>query len=406
MIATGSDWALTVEPRRWQLRALDLWTPSMRGIAEVVTGAGKTVFAEMCMLRFHERFPNGRVVILVPTLALMDQWYVSLREDLRVPDTDIATYSGEGRPGNASLVNLMVLNTARDAAPPLAAGSATFLIADECHRAASPVNARSIAGPHEATLGLSATPKRDYDLGLEDVLIPALGEILVRYDYNEALKDGVISPFELINVAIPLTTKERAEYDKQSKRVAILIRRVRDGDDVQDTLRRALRTRASISANAALRIPAALRLADDTRGARTIVFHERIRAAEQIKQLLEARRFSATIYHSRIGPVMRRDNLRLFRRGMFDILVTCRALDEGTNVPETSVAVIASSTASTRQRIQRLGRVLRPAPGKKRATIYTIYATEVERERLAREAVNLTEAESVTWQRATVKIDA
>ena len=73
------------------------------------------------------------------------------------------------------------------------------------------------------------------------------------------------------------------------------------------------------------------------------------------------------------------------------------------NVPETSIAIIASATASARQRIQRMGRVLRPAKGKERATIYTIYATPNEEQRLARESRDLVEARSVSWQR--VKID-
>lgn len=97
---------------------------------------------------------------------------------------------------------------------------------------------------------------------------------------------------------------------------------------------------------------------------------------------------------------MRRENLRLYRRGVFDVLVTCRALDEGFNVPETQVAVVASSTASSRQRIQRLGRVLRPSPGKEEAKIYTIYATQLEQERLLREASALAEVSSVTWMRS------
>ena len=129
------------------------------------------------------------------------------------------------------------------------------------------------------------------------------------------------------------------------------------------------------------------------------MFHEAIGAAERIHELLTQRSLSATIYHSRIPPAIRRDNLRLFRRGAFDVLVSCRALDEGTNVPETSVAVIASSTASTRQRIQRMGRVLRPAPGKNHAIIYTVYAKNQEEKRLAREAQELVEASSVSWQR-------
>jgi superfamily II DNA or RNA helicase len=93
----------------------------------------------------------------------------------------------------------------------------------------------------------------------------------------------------------------------------------------------------------------------------------------------------------------------LFRRGIFNALVTCRALDEGVNVPETTIAVIASSTASIRQRIQRLGRVPRPAAGKKMATVYTIYATEVERRRLEQESATDSGAETVSWMRGAVK---
>jgi superfamily II DNA or RNA helicase len=59
--------------------------------------------------------------------------------------------------------------------------------------------------------------------------------------------------------------------------------------------------------------------------------------------------------------------------------------------------VIASSTASRRQRIQRLGRILRPAKGKEAATVYTLYATEEERKRLLEEASDLKDVTSVTW---------
>jgi superfamily II DNA or RNA helicase len=67
------------------------------------------------------------------------------------------------------------------------------------------------------------------------------------------------------------------------------------------------------------------------------------------------------------------------------------------NVPETAVAVIASSTASHRQRIQRLGRVLRPSRGKDKAVIYTLFATVQEEKRLQNEAARLEDVASVAW---------
>src|SRR6266481_7568435 len=124
-------WRLTVEPRAWQRSALEEWKKAFRGVASVVTGGGKTVFAEMCMLEFLRTSPTGRFVIVVPTTALLDQWYVSLREDLEVPPDDIATYSGGSRSEIPKPVNLLVINTARDWIIRVSAGAETFLIVDE-----------------------------------------------------------------------------------------------------------------------------------------------------------------------------------------------------------------------------------------------------------------------------------
>jgi superfamily II DNA or RNA helicase len=146
-----------------------------------------------------------------------------------------------------------------------------------------------------------------------------------------------------------------------------------------------------------------VKILEQHRGARTLVFHEYKTDAEAILAALRRRGHGATIYHSGVADGLRRDNLRLFRRGQFDVLVTCRALDEGINVPEVQVAIIASATASSRQRIQRLGRVLRPAPRKEHALVFTLYATKPEEERLIVEARKLTSARSIKWQRLRIK---
>ena len=386
--------------RTWQAEAVGTWEEAgQRGVASVVTGAGKTVFAEACMSRFLAATPHGRIVVIVPTLGLLDQWYVSLREDLGAESSTIATYSGEGIPKQHELFNLMVLNTARRWAPKVSRLAQTLLVVDECHRAASTENAKALEGWHAATLGLSATPERDYDDLFEEAVRPALGPIIYRYDYNRARADGVISPFTLVNVEAQLTATERAAYDKLTKRLAGLVRRYQRGEDVGLTIKQVLQQRAGISANAAMRVPLAVKLAEDHPRSRCLIFHERIAAAEELATLLRARGASVATYHSRLGADLRRDNLRMFRRGLFDILVSCRALDEGVNVPEATIAIVASATASSRQRIQRLGRVLRPAEGKGSAVVYTIFATEVERRRLAKEEVVMQGAEAVKWLR-------
>jgi superfamily II DNA or RNA helicase len=396
-----SRWVLKSTPRRWQSAALELWLKQRKGVVSVVTGGGKTIFAFMCMDAFSREHPDSRYIILVPTITLLDQWYVSLLEDFGVPETDIACFSSQEKALRPSKINLLVINTGRSMMKKLSYGPPCFLIVDECHRAGSPENAKALTGSFSAALGLSATPQREYDEGFQQYVVPALGPVIFEYDYVQAFKDEVITPFDLINVQIDLLPHEREEYDKLTKRAAALFKKAKTDPDSEMKLKFVLRKRAGVSAQARMRIPVAARIADEHRGTRTIIFHERVAAATTLYTILKKRNHSVCIYHSKIAPNWRRDNLRLFRQGVFDVLVSCRALDEGMNVPETAVAVIASSTASQRQRIQRLGRVLRPAHGKSKATIYTLFATQQEKNRLATEAERLEGVANILWGTGT-----
>jgi len=367
----------------------------------VVTGGGKTTFAGLCLKEFFDTYPAGRAIVVVPTVALLDQWYVALQEDFTISPSDIRTYSGEGTPDEPGRINLMVVNTARKQAGQVASFEPSMLIVDECHRVGSPENARVLDGKHSATLGLSATPRREYDDAFEAVIQPVLGPVIYEYGYDEARRDEVVASFELVNVGVEMTPDEQDRYDRLSRQVSTLVRRYHEGDDVESRIKKVLRDRASVSSNAQARIPVAVRLAGQHPGKRVIIFHESISAANAIAALLAQRGYRVAAYHSAIGPDMRRDNLRMFRRGQIDALVSCRALDEGVNVPEASIAIVASSTASARQRIQRLGRILRPAAGKDKAIVYTLYATKVEEDRLLRESEQLESVDRVTWLKST-----
>jgi superfamily II DNA or RNA helicase len=388
-------------PRAWQEQAFRRWTEDQRGVVSVVTGGGKTIFAFLCMEAFRRKYEQGYVIILVPTITLLDQWYVSLQTDFGVAESDIACFSSEEKPSGFARVNLMVINTARTRLRSLPGDKPRFLIVDECHRAGSPENAKALQGDYTAALGLSATPEREYDEGFQQYVVPALGPVIFEYDYVQAAKDKVITPFDLINVQIEFLPHELDEYTKLTRRAAMLFQKAKIDPVADSKLKKVLQKRASVSAQARMRIPVSVKIVEQHRGVRTIIFHERVSAATTIYNILKSRSHSACIYHSKLAPNWRRDNLRLFRTGVFDVLVSCRALDEGMNVPETAVAIIASSTASHRQRIQRLGRVLRPAPGKGHAMIYTLFATEQEQKRLANEEAQLEGVAGVQWATGT-----
>ena len=57
-------------------------------------------------------------------------------------------------------------------------------------------------------------------------------------------------------------------------------------------------------------------------------------------------------------------------------------MDEGVDVPDASMAVILSGTGSSREFIQRLGRILRKKEGKK-AVLYEIVSSDTAETRIS-----------------------
>ena len=67
----------------------------------------------------------------------------------------------------------------------------------------------------------------------------------------------------------------------------------------------------------------------------------------------------------------RKQILDNFRNGKWPFLVNSRVLNEGVDVPEADIAVIISGTATVREHVQRLGRILRKKENKT-AILYEI----------------------------------
>jgi superfamily II DNA or RNA helicase len=88
--------------------------------------------------------------------------------------------------------------------------------------------------------------------------------------------------------------------------------------------------------------------------------------------------------------------LQNFRDGHYKTLVASHVLNEGVDVPEASIAILLSGTGSTREYIQRLGRVLRKGSLGKRALLYEVVAEETSEEGVSRRRQLRKAAPSVT----------
>ncbi|MEM3986894.1 MAG: helicase-related protein [Candidatus Methanomethylicia archaeon] len=113
---------------------------------------------------------------------------------------------------------------------------------------------------------------------------------------------------------------------------------------------------------------------------KVLIFHERIEVAEHIHKYLNEKGFTAGIYHSKMHVRERIENISGFKDGKINILVSCRALDEGFDVPAAETGIIVAGTSSVRQWIQRMGRILRKAPSKEYSKIYVVFIDTVEQD--------------------------
>jgi superfamily II DNA or RNA helicase len=265
--------------RRWQAEALATWEAAgCRGIVGAVTGGGKTVFALACI----ERRKPETALIVVPTVALLDQWWeeTAAHFGLALDEVHVLTARSRLRRGT---VNIGVLNTTAKLNSTGARYGDLMLIVDECHKAASPTFRSVLQLPATATLGLSATPERPYDDGLAEILVPALGPEIFQYTYAEALRDGVIVPFELRNVVFELEPERTEEYEQLTRKIARVIGKL--GAEAPEAVALYLR-RARVLNLSHNRVLLALKLIATHRGQRTIVFHEDVEACEVIAEVL------------------------------------------------------------------------------------------------------------------------
>ena len=110
-------------------------------------------------------------------------------------------------------------------------------------------------------------------------------------------------------------------------------------------------------------------------GERIIIFTADNAAAYDL-----GRRFCWPVITHRTKPGERKEFLDLFRAGTYTVLVTSKVLNEGVDVPAVAVGIILSGSASVREHVQRLGRILRPAPGKEQALLYELVSAGTSEE--------------------------
>lgn len=375
---------ISVQLRSWQKIARELYFNSNnKGIVCAATGGGKTIFA----LSLFEELENKKLIIICPTIQLIDQWIINCQIYLNIKREDISNTLL--KPKFVTIItNKNIFKHCH---------RMNFyeymIILDECHHYATPLNLNWLQKLQTNVLGLSATIDRKYDNYIQDILIPNVGNVIFNYTLNDAIKDGVIVPFDVENYLVNPSEIEKDEIENVSKKIG----RALAIDKNSDVKMLAIKKRRLIN-NIQHRIDIAIELVKRNNGIKKILFCESIEQSELIYDKLIESGYHCSIYHSNMTKKERLQNLNEFSIGASMSLIGCKALDEGFDIPEITLGIVVSQSKSSRQRIQRIGRTLRISNNKVRSRILTIYSDESEYKELRKESM-LYKFGSVKWFR-------
>ena len=382
--------------REWQAKAFPLWWAKKRGIVKVVTGGGKTVFAIHCLTKYLEENKDHSIFIVVPSIALLDQWYEGLQKDFN--EKNIALNGGGEHLEHLSRINISTIDSVKNIIEQFDA-SKTLLIVDECHKIGTEKRGEVLTNNWHATLGLSATPERDYDDNFYIIIRKILGDIIFDYDYIDAREDEVIVNFKLLYAYAAMTLDEEEKYKKFTKSIQRRAATI-GGNDMNDyPLKMLIFNRARMVKNSKNRIPFGIELLQKHKRDSWIVFTENKKQAKEFNKIINTKGYKSAIYNTDLDNAEREENLNNFKNGNLNVLVSCTALDEGFDMPEADGAMILSASSSKRQRIQRMGRVLRITANKQNALIVTVYSSKTEFDKLREESNRYKlEGVPVKWQ--------
>jgi superfamily II DNA or RNA helicase len=360
------------EPRPYQSEALAAWRDAGgRGVVVLPTGAGKTHLAVMAI-----DDKRRSTLVVTPTLDLVRQWY----------DVLGATFAAEvGLVGGGDHdVRPLTVTTYDSAYIHMEHLGARFglVVFDEVHHLPGPsyaLAALSCLAPFR--LGVTATPERTDGRDAETSRL--VGPIVYRKDIVE-MSGVYLADYDTETIRVELDPDERAEYDAER---AIYRGFVADqgirmstpagfGEFIMrsarsDAGRRAMaayRRHREIAFAARAKMDCLEHLFDLHRDDRAIVFTQDNAAAHAI-----SRRFLLPAITHETKVRERSAILAGLTSGRYSAVVTSKVLNEGVDVPEANVAIVVSGSASVREHVQRLGRVLRKKDGK-RAILYEMVA--------------------------------
>jgi superfamily II DNA or RNA helicase len=359
------------ELRDYQKEAVDSWIRNnFRGIIALPTGSGKTVIGVAALAK-----ASVKTLIILYTKEQLMQWRRALLRFTSVDESYIGLYYSKEK--RIAPITLATYQTAYRSMGKLAPYF-TLLIIDEVHHLpAEKFKYIATMSPAPYRLGLSATPYRED--GGHVQLFPLMGGVIYFKSPAELAEKGYLAKYKVVTIKVQLSPEERKEYNELRE----LYRRYAGSESFENIVKaakkgnlraiHALRAHSRMlqifqKSNAKINKVKEIVNKELHQGKKIIVFAHYVDLAKKI-----ADEVNGCLLTGSTNDEERKSILERFRNEDKGVLVVTTVGDEGLDIPDASVGILVAGTGSRRQFIQRLGRLLRPGPGKE-AILYEIVA--------------------------------
>jgi len=379
------------QPRICQEEAKDKFiTAGYKCLFMMATGSGKTKAALYAMSQVEQW---RLMLICAPGIELVEQWEQDVK--LFFPDVYIIKCSSINPQWKSLLLALIqakiprrtiVISTYDSAAKPFSMDKWTSvranefaMICDEVHNMGALTAQRLMELEPQYRIGLSATPERNFDEEGSEKILSYYDHNRYEFSIREAQRAKYLVEYDYMIIPCPLEDEQWELYVDKCHKITKLKQALKNEqiDASQkakyiDQLKTLYRNRAEIIKKSENKVNYFEKIFEILpSNARVLIYGDDLDQLNHFKIILNSLNKQYFEYTGDKDPEeMRPVMLKEFRQGIRKILLAVGCLDEGIDIPACDAAIFVSSSTSERQFIQRRGRVLRTAPGKKQAWVF------------------------------------
>ncbi len=341
----------------FQKIAVDKMLAKDFGTLSSATGSGKTVMALYMIAKRKQP-----ALIIVHTKELAAQWVERIGTFIGIESEDVG-FIGGGKKRVGEKITVALVQSLYKCADEVAENIG-FLLVDECHRCPSRTFTEAVSCfDSQYMLGLSATPyRRDQ---LSKLIFWHLGDKHHEVDKRQLIESGDVLPARVVVRNTDFTTRHDpvSEYSKMLAELA------------SDTARN-IQIAGDVAAEAAENPGICLILSD------------RKAHCENLQALLRFRfKLPSELLTGDLDAAERKKVLERINQGRVHVLIaTGQLIGEGFDCEDLTTLFLATPIKFSGRLLQYLGRVLRPAPGKKYARVFDYVDVKVDTLRKAARA--------------------